>query len=66
MEATSEIKGLCRRFDATVALDGMSFTVAPGEVTGFAGLNGAGKSTTMRAMASSFSAPASGTAATAQ
>src|SRR5439155_9775537 len=32
----------------TVALDGMSFTVAPGQVTGFVGPNGAGKSTTMR------------------
>ena len=30
------------------ALDGMSFTVAPGQVTGFVGPNGAGKSTTMR------------------
>jgi len=48
MEATSEISGLRRRFDATVALDGMRFAVAPGDVTGFAGLNGAGKSTTMR------------------
>jgi len=37
MEATSEISGLRRRFDATVALDGMRFTVAPGDVTGFAG-----------------------------
>jgi hypothetical protein len=35
MEATSQISGLRERFDATVALDGMSFTVAPGEVTGF-------------------------------
>jgi ABC-2 type transport system ATP-binding protein len=31
-----------------LALDGMSFTVAPGQVTGFVGPNGAGKSTTMR------------------
>jgi len=31
-----------------VALDGMSFTVLPGLVTGFVGPNGAGKSTTMR------------------
>jgi ABC-2 type transport system ATP-binding protein len=48
MEAISEISGLRRRFDATVALGGMSFTVAPGDVTGFAGPNGAGKATTMR------------------
>ena len=31
-----------------VALDGLSFTVKPGTVTGFVGPNGAGKSTTMR------------------
>ena len=30
------------------ALDGMTFTVSPGQVTGFVGPNGAGKSTTMR------------------
>ena len=48
MEAASEISGPRRRSGTTVALDGMSFTVAPGEVTGFAGPNGAGKSTTMR------------------
>ena len=33
---------------ATVAVDGLSFTVRAGEVTGFVGPNGAGKSTTMR------------------
>jgi len=48
MDATIEISNLRKRFGATVALDGMSFTVAPGEVTGFVGPNGAGKSTTMR------------------
>jgi ABC-2 type transport system ATP-binding protein len=48
MEATIEINGLRKRFGPTVALDGMSFTVQPGQVTGFVGPNGAGKSTTMR------------------
>jgi ABC-2 type transport system ATP-binding protein len=48
MEATIEVTGLRKRFGPTVALDGMSFTVAPGQVTGFVGPNGAGKSTTMR------------------
>jgi len=43
-----EVTGLRKRFGRTVALDGMSFTVAPGQVTGFIGPNGAGKSTTMR------------------
>jgi ABC-2 type transport system ATP-binding protein len=48
MEATIEVAGLRKRFGTTVALDGMSFTVQPGQVTGFVGPNGAGKSTTMR------------------
>ncbi|MEV8440498.1 ATP-binding cassette domain-containing protein [Actinosynnema sp. NPDC051121] len=48
MEATIEVSGLRKRYGPTVALDGMTFTVAPGKVTGFVGPNGAGKSTTMR------------------
>ncbi|MFK0151525.1 ATP-binding cassette domain-containing protein [Streptomyces sp. NPDC090499] len=43
-----EVEGLRKRFGATQALDGMTFTVRPGRVTGFVGPNGAGKSTTMR------------------
>jgi ABC-2 type transport system ATP-binding protein len=48
VEATIDVKDLCKRFGGTTALDGVSFTVAPGSVTGFVGPNGAGKSTTMR------------------
>jgi ABC-2 type transport system ATP-binding protein len=48
MTATIEVTGLRKRFGPTLALDGMSFTVEPGQVTGFVGPNGAGKSTTMR------------------
>jgi ABC-2 type transport system ATP-binding protein len=48
MEAIIEVSGLRKRFGSTSALDGMSFTVPPGQVTGFVGPNGAGKSTTMR------------------
>ncbi|MFB4266260.1 ABC transporter ATP-binding protein [Nonomuraea sp. GTA35] len=48
MEATIEVAGLRKRFGRTTALDGMTFTVLPGRVTGFVGPNGAGKSTTMR------------------
>ncbi|MCP2361750.1 ABC-2 type transport system ATP-binding protein [Nonomuraea thailandensis] len=48
MEATIEVTGLRKRFGQTTALDGMTFTVLPGQVTGFVGPNGAGKSTTMR------------------
>jgi len=48
MEVGIEVTGLRTRFGHTVALDGLSFTVTPGNVTGFVGPNGAGKSTTMR------------------
>jgi ABC-2 type transport system ATP-binding protein len=48
MEATIEVAGLRKRFGPAPALDGMTFTVQPGQVTGFVGPNGAGKSTTMR------------------
>ncbi|MFD9332547.1 ABC transporter ATP-binding protein [Streptomyces sp. NPDC060065] len=49
-DATIEIQGLRKRFGRTVAVDGLSFTVEPGQITGFVGPNGAGKSTTMRAV----------------
>ena len=48
LDATIEVNGLRKRFGPTLALDGMTFTVQPGQVTGFVGPNGAGKSTTMR------------------
>jgi ABC-2 type transport system ATP-binding protein len=48
MEATIEVAGLRKSFGQALALDGMSFVVRPGKVTGFVGPNGAGKSTTMR------------------
>ena len=48
METTIEVAELRKRFGRTLALDGMTFTVSPGQVTGFIGPNGAGKSTTMR------------------
>jgi ABC-2 type transport system ATP-binding protein len=47
-EATIVVSGLRKRFGPTLALDGLSFAVAPGQVTGFVGPNGAGKTTTMR------------------
>ncbi|GJF04535.1 MULTISPECIES: ABC transporter ATP-binding protein [Pseudonocardia] len=43
-----EVRGLTKRYRATVAVDDLSFDVRPGVVTGFLGPNGAGKSTTMR------------------
>jgi len=48
MEATIEVTGLRKRFGSAVALDGISFSVALGQVTGFVGPNGAGKTTTIR------------------
>jgi ABC-2 type transport system ATP-binding protein len=45
---TVEVHELRKSYGATVAVDGLSFTVRPGQVTGFVGPNGAGKSTTMR------------------
>jgi len=48
MEATVEVAGLRKRFGPAVALDGISFSVEPGQVTGFVGPNGAGETTTMR------------------
>src|SRR6195952_834987 len=43
-----EARGLTKRYGDKTAVDGLSFTVRPGVVTGFLGPNGAGKSTTMR------------------
>jgi ABC-2 type transport system ATP-binding protein len=48
MEETIEVAGVSKRFGSKLALDGMTFSVLPGQVTGFVGPNGAGKSTTMR------------------
>jgi ABC-2 type transport system ATP-binding protein len=46
-----EVQNLTKRYGEKVAVDGLSFTVQPGIVTGFLGPNGAGKSTTMRMIA---------------
>jgi ABC-2 type transport system ATP-binding protein len=43
-----EAHDLTKRYGTKLAVDGISFTVQPGRVTGFLGPNGAGKSTTMR------------------
>jgi ABC-2 type transport system ATP-binding protein len=54
-----EVRGLTKRYGATVAVDDLSFDVLPGKVTGFLGPNGAGKSTTMRTILG-LDAPSSG------
>jgi ABC-2 type transport system ATP-binding protein len=55
-----EIDGLTKRYGDKAAVDGLSFVVRPGVVTGFLGPNGAGKSTTMRVIAG-LDRPTSGT-----
>jgi len=56
-----EIRNLSKHFGPFTAVDGISFSVAEGEVLGFLGPNGAGKSTTMK-MVTGFLTPTSGTA----
>jgi ABC-2 type transport system ATP-binding protein len=57
-----EISGLAKRFGPAAAVDGLSFEVGAGTVTGFLGPNGAGKTTTLR-MLLGLVRPASGRAA---
>ena len=45
-----EVSGLTKQFGPVRAVDALSFTVAPGQVTGFLGPNGAGKTTTLRCL----------------
>ncbi|MBF6137930.1 ABC transporter ATP-binding protein [Nocardia otitidiscaviarum] len=56
-----ELRGLTKHYGQTVAVSDLSFSVRPGQVTGFLGPNGAGKSTTMR-MILGLDTPTSGTA----
>jgi ABC-2 type transport system ATP-binding protein len=55
-----EARSLSKRYGDRLAVDQLSFTVQPGQVTGFLGPNGAGKSTTMR-MILGLDAPTAGT-----
>ncbi len=50
MTAVIEVAGLRKSFGRTQALDGLDLTVAPGEVHGFLGPNGSGKTTTIRVL----------------
>ena len=56
-----EVQGLTRRFGDFVAVNNVSFTVRRGEIFGFLGSNGAGKSTTIR-MLCGLLRPSAGTA----
>lgn len=52
-------ENLHKRYGSRTAVDGISFALKPGRVTGFLGPNGSGKSTTMR-MAMGLDSPSSG------
>ncbi|MEU6983441.1 ABC transporter ATP-binding protein [Streptomyces sp. NPDC046324] len=56
-----EVSELTKRYGGRTAVDHLSFTVRPGQVTGFLGPNGAGKSTTLR-MILGLDAPTAGAA----
>jgi ABC-2 type transport system ATP-binding protein len=56
-----EVVGLSKRFGPVHAVEDLSFTVAPGRVTGFLGPNGAGKTTTLRLLLG-LATPDAGTA----
>ncbi|MGH9473594.1 MAG: ATP-binding cassette domain-containing protein [Terriglobales bacterium] len=43
-----ELRNLTKRFRGTTAVDHVSFTVRPGEITGYLGPSGSGKSTTVK------------------
>lgn len=61
MGAVIEVNELTKRYGSKTAVDHLSFTVRPGQVTGFLGPNGAGKSTTLR-MILGLDAPTTGAA----
>lgn len=58
------VRGLTRTFGEFVAVDNVSFSVAPGEIFGFLGPNGAGKTTTIK-MLTGLLRPTSGFASVA-
>src|SRR5262245_47162820 len=60
-DTSIDVRGLTRRFGNFVAVKDLSFSVKPGEIFGFLGANGAGKSTTIR-MLCGLLKPTAGTA----
>ena len=56
-----DVRGVTKRYGEKIAVDDLTFSVAPGIVTGFLGPNGAGKSTTMRLILG-LDAPSEGSA----
>jgi ABC-2 type transport system ATP-binding protein len=63
-DAAVRVQGLIRRFDSTVAVDGLDLSVRRGEIYGFLGPNGAGKSTVVRILCTLLR-PSAGTASVA-
>lgn len=64
MEYAIEAQNLTKKFGDFTAVDAITFTVAKGEIFGFLGANGAGKTTAMR-MLTGLNRPTSGTASVA-
>lgn len=62
--AAARAEHLSKRFGETLAVDDVSFEIAPGQLVGFLGPNGAGKTTTLRMLAGLF-APSAGKASVA-
>jgi ABC-2 type transport system ATP-binding protein len=62
--AAVEVEGLVKRFGSFTAVDGVSFTVEPGELFGFLGPNGAGKTTTISILCT-LTSPSAGRASVA-
>ena len=56
-----ELAALCKHYGDRIAVDALTFSVAPGEIVGLVGPNGAGKTTTLRAIAG-IHPPSTGTA----
>lgn len=54
--AMIEVESLSKAYGATLAIDGLSFVIEPGELVGFLGKNGAGKTTTMRILTGALGA----------
>ena len=57
-----EMRGICKRFGATVALDDAGIRIAGGQVLALVGENGAGKSTLIKVLFRAFKADASNSA----